>query len=109
LGALSLAAILFPQNADKKNLIIFSDMRHCVEGINLEKEKKIDADATLAKVKQTGLIMGLQGVRVWCLGVDSAGVTPEYWSSLREFWAKVFNRTGAKLVAFTIERRFQNE
>jgi len=109
LGALSLAAILFPQTADKKNLIIFSDMRHCAVDINLEKQKKIDADATLAKVKQTGLIAGLQGVRVWCLGVDSAGVTPEYWSSLREFWAKVFNRTGAKLVAFTIERRFQNE
>lgn len=109
LGALSLAAILFTQNAEKKNLVLFSDMRHCGADINLEKPKKIGTEATLAKVEQLGLIPVLQGVRVWCLGVDSAGVAPEYWASLKEFWAKVFNRAGAKLVTFTIDRRFQNE
>ena len=109
LGALSLAAILFAQSGDKKNLIFFSDMRHCAKELDLERVKKINADKTLAKVEQMGLIPGLQEVRVWCLGVHSAGVTPEYWASLKDFWAKVFNRAGAKLVAFTIERRFQNE
>lgn len=109
LGALSLAAIHFAQNTDRKNMIFFSDMRHCGKELDLEKVKKINVDPTLAKIEQMGLIPGLQGVRVWCLGVHTAGVTPEYWASLRDFWAKVFNRAGAKLVAFTTDRRFQNE
>ena len=62
LGALSLAAIRFAQSVDKKNLIFFSDMRHCGKELDLEKVKKINVDPTLAKVEQMGLIPGLQGV-----------------------------------------------
>jgi hypothetical protein len=108
LGALTLATICLAPGGDRK-LLIFSDMRHNTAEINLEKPKKINADATIAKAEQLGLIPRLQGGKVWCFGVHSAGVTPEYWVSLREFWTKVFHRSGSQLVAYTMERRFQNE
>ena len=51
LGALSLAAILFSEKTEKKNLIIFSDMRQCTGELNLETPKKIDSVKTLAGVE----------------------------------------------------------
>ena len=109
-GALNLAAAMYTSlGADKRNLIVFSDMRHNTAEINLENQKKVDVEATVAKAVKLGLIPDLGKVKIWCLGVHTIGVTPEYWGSLKGFWTKVFHRSGSQLVAFTMERRFQNE
>ncbi|MDY6988921.1 MAG: hypothetical protein SWQ30_12795 [Thermodesulfobacteriota bacterium] len=108
-GAINLAAMMFSTSRDDKNLIIYSDMRQCNEGFNFERRNKIDLDTTLTKVEEAGLIPNLKGVRVWCLGVHSNGITPGYWQSLKGFWDAYFKKAGAKAFSFSIERRFPDE
>ena len=108
-GAINLASILLSSYRGNKNLIIFSDMRHCTQEINLEKPQKINGEKTMARVEEMGLIPSLDGVRVWCLGVHSAGKTAVYWLSLRDFWTRYFVRAKAKTYIFSIERRFSYE
>lgn len=105
-GAINLAAISFLPNEPQKNLIIFSDMRQCASGINFEKPEKIQGEIVLKKIEQLGLIPEMRGVKVACLGVHSAGKTPVYWSSMKEFWTRYFTMTKAKLLIFSMERRF---
>jgi len=107
LGAVTLVAILFSQKAGKKHLIILSDMRQCTGELNLETPKQIDFPNTLAKIET--LIPKLEGVKVTCLGVHSAGKNPIYWLSLKQFWEGYFKNTGAKLITFSMERRYRHE
>lgn len=107
LGAVNLAAILFPQKAGKKDLIIFSDMRQCSEELNLETPQKIDFHNILPKIKSS--IPNLKGAKVSCLGVHSAGKNPVYWLSLKQFWEEYFKKAGADLITFSIERSYRHE
>ena len=107
LGAVNLTAILFSQRTGKKNLIIFSDMRQCTKELNLENQQKINAAKTLTKME--GLVPNLAGVKVICLGVHSAGKSPLYWMSLKEFWADFFRKAKAELEIFSMERRYGDE
>jgi len=104
-GAVNLAAISFLPNEPQKNLIIFSDMRQCAYGINFERPEKIQSEIVLKKIEQLGLIPEMKGVTVSCLGVHSAGKTPVYWSSMKEFWTRYFTRAKATLLIFSMERR----
>jgi hypothetical protein len=81
-------------------------MRQCASGINFEKPEKIQGEIVLKKIEQLGLIPEMRGVKVACLGVHSAGKTPVYWSSMKEFWTRYFTMTKAKLLIFSMERRF---
>lgn len=104
-GAISLASNLFPAKGTKE-LILFSDMRQYGQGVDLETPKIINADAALKEVLAKGSIPLLDGVRVWCLGVHSAGKTPDYWISLRAFWTAYFRRSKAvEPIIFSMERR----
>jgi hypothetical protein len=108
-GAVSLSAILFLPNSENKNLIFLSDMRQCTDEFNLEKPKRVDSEGVLAKLEKIELIPNLKGVKVWCLGVHTAGKSPAYWMDLKRFWTLYFNRAGAKLQTFSVERRFHYE
>lgn len=105
-GAVYLAAISFSTTESDKRLIIFSDMRQCAHEINLETPDKIETERVLKKVEVTGNIPQLKGVTVMCLGVHSAGKTPAYWMSLRDFWTQYFTMAQARLATFSVERRF---
>ena len=106
LGAVGLAAIHFSQSSKEKNLIFFSDMRQCTALLNLEKPSRFKADSLVGEVEQKGFVFKVPSVRVHCLGVHSAGKTPGYWHDLKTFWALYFERAGAKLLTFNMERRF---
>lgn len=104
-GAISLSAILFSQDKNKR-LLIFSDMRHCTSGIDMEEPDRINAQKTFADAKKLGL-PDLEGVRVYCLGVSSAGKPPSYWMSLKEFWSSYFANAKVRELKFSMERRLQ--
>ncbi|EFK10017.1 conserved hypothetical protein [delta proteobacterium NaphS2] len=109
LGAANLAAILFSDRPGKKHLIFFSDMRQCTREMDIETPNQIDCKKALATVTQKGLVPDMQGIQVICLGVHSAKKTPVYWRNLKQFWAAFFHQANAKLVTFTMERRFVHE
>ena len=108
-GALNLGSNLFsPQDRNKK-LILFSDMRHYTREIDLESPKTIDIEAGMKQVAGNGFTAPLAGVKVWCLGVHSAGKTPDYWRSLKAFWTEYFRQSKAfDPIAFSMERRILN-
>ena len=108
-GAVGLAAIHFSQGSREKNLVFFSDMRQCSALLTLEKPSRFKAEALVGEVEQKGFVFKLPGVRVHCLGVHSAGKAPGYWHDLKAFWALYFERAGAKLLTFSMERRFTDE
>jgi len=105
-GAVMLAAIGFSPAEPKKNLIIFSDMRQCARGFDIETPAKIHSEMVMKKVEAAGLIPPLNGVTVKCLGVQSSEKTPAYWMGLRDFWTRYFTKAQGKLTIFSLERRF---
>lgn len=109
-GAMQLASVLFQTNSKDKRLIIFSDMRQYGQGFDFETPKFINVDTLFNEVLHKGLIPSLDGSKVWCLGVHSAGKSPAYWKGLKDFWTKYFHQSKvSELKAFTMERRVQNE
>jgi hypothetical protein len=109
-GAAHLAASLFNGNRNRKNLVFFSDMRQNTQELNLEKYSVIDPEAVMRELIQRTPIPSLNNVRVWCLGVHSAGKTPAYWYSLRAFWEKYFQLAKISgLQAFSIEHKVSFE
>jgi len=106
-GAINLAASLLGETPARKRLIILSDMRECLR-FNFEKRTKIDLQI-LSQVDKQGLIPSLKGVQVHVLGVHTSGRTEAYWNNLKAFWMEFFEKTGASLLSYSIDRRFQYE
>lgn len=106
-GALARAALEFAERpVNQKRLIIFSDMRQACRGFNFEQPLK-DPLGVLAQVQHQGFISRLDGVQVWALGVDTAGIDEAHWASLKTFWQEYFRQAGAQLVAFSPHRTWQ--
>ena len=101
-GSINLISMLMRRDKGEKELYILSDMRNTV-GINLEFLPLVDEE-TFRKVEEIGLIPDLNGVRVWIMGVSVCGKSLGYWLSLEKFWRRFFERAGAEVMTFTMER-----
>lgn len=104
-SALFLASLLMEDESQSRSLIILSDMRNSV-GVNIESLPVI-GDAEIQKVEDENMIPDLTGIRVYCLGVSPCGKSLKYWQSLERFWKIYFQKAGAELVCFSIERNFK--
>jgi len=104
-SALFLVSLLMKDESQSRSLIILSDMRNSV-GVNIENLPVI-GDAEIKKVEDENLIPDLAGIRVYCLGVSPCGKSLKYWQSLERFWKIYFQKAGAELVCFSIERKFK--
>jgi hypothetical protein len=100
-GALALASQLFAQSpgAERKELVIFSDMRESMPGFDFEHEQLLPLFSAMAG--RCGQMPALTRVQVSVAGVDGAGKSMSYWQSLKRFWAEYFVNTGAALRDFT--------
>jgi len=108
-GSLVLASNLFTdKDGITKIIIILSDMRECGREFDLEKPASIDIKI-LEKIKDSGLIPSLKGVKIWVLGVHSSGKTEVYWKTLKEFWLRYFEQAGANIISYSMDRRWNNE
>lgn len=103
-GALILSSILFGDECKKKKLIILSDLRNSI-GINMEDMPQI-MPGLMQVVEKKGIIADLKGVEVWALGVSTTKKTYQYWNSMKTFWVKYFEKSGASLFSFSIERKW---
>lgn len=102
LGALKYAEQLFINWKGKKQLFIFSDMRHNTRGVNLSKAAKVDS-RLLDEVKRKELIPRLENVSVFVRGVHTENTDPVYFGSLEQFWRGLFRESGARLEEFSMD------
>lgn len=107
-GAIARAALEFGEStAAIKYLVIFSDMRAaCREGFNFEQPLD-NPTALVEQVHKKGLIPRLEGVKVWVLGAHTAKIDEQHWNNLKVFWQEFFKRSGAELLTFSPNRRWQ--
>jgi hypothetical protein len=106
LGALELGAQIFSQrapNADRRVLILFSDMKNDTRELDLE-----NSVALASALKRMSALVenppNLHGVVVFVLGVDGAGSTTGNWRKVQQFWKGYFARSGATLEGFSVLR-----
>jgi hypothetical protein len=101
-GAIELAGQLFTedQNGGLRRLVIFSDMRESVPGLDFERMNSVPA---LQSIKgKEGELTNLTNVHVNVAGVDGAGRSISYWRGLHQFWSEYFRTAGARLETFTV-------
>jgi hypothetical protein len=101
-GALELAGQIFAeeQSENRKKLVIFSDMRESVPGIDFERMKSIPPYR--AVVDTCGEPPHLNNVQVNVAGADGVGKSVAYWKSLSRFWGEFFQSAGATLESFAV-------
>jgi hypothetical protein len=105
LGALMIAAELLENpSAERKVMIVFSDMREATPFIDLEAPKLVAVDAAMLKIEDHRILPDLRAADVYVLGVDAAGKSVDYWESLSAFWRAYFARAGAHLQRYSVLR-----
>jgi flagellar basal body-associated protein FliL len=97
------ARILKEQDENLKNLIFFSDMRQCAQGINEESIVK-KGDQVVARLKADGLIPNMKGINVWCMGVSSNGLNVFQYQKIENFWRTFFAAAQANLRCYDFGR-----
>jgi hypothetical protein len=103
-GALELASQIFSQDqsANRRELVVFSDMRESVPFLDFERAKVVPEYQFVAN--KCGELSALKNTVVYLVGVDGAGKSAAYWESLHQFWREYFQDTGATLQTFTVLR-----
>lgn len=106
LGSLVVAGQLLQQapDAQRRVLVLFSDMREFTRHLNFETASDIPMDAALAKVDEGRFLANFKGVEVYVIGVDAVGQEVAEWDRVREFWTEYFRKTGGVLRTYSILR-----
>jgi hypothetical protein len=104
LGAILVAAEIFrnAQQGGKNILIVYSDMRQSTRALNLETSIRWDINAELAAVERQQLLANLARVSVYVLGADADAKSVAQWQMLNRFWTIYFEKTGARLIGYSI-------
>lgn len=104
-GAFFLAGQILNEakGAERKILIVFSDMRNTASPLNLESVRVVPAFAAI-NTRNILPIASLQDAEVWLLGVDGAGKSVAYWQSLERFWAEYVKQSKANLREYSALR-----
>jgi hypothetical protein len=97
------AKILREHDEKVKNLVLFSDMRQCAQGINEDSIVR-NADQVIARLKSEGLIPNMKGIDVWCMGVSSNGLNVFQYQKIENFWRTFFAAAQANLRCYDFGR-----
>jgi hypothetical protein len=106
IGALLVASQVFDQapKQSRKELVIFSDMRHHTPDLDLESRRSVPNFADLERQSKAIPLARLRGVDVHVLGVDGIGKPLSYWEGLKLFWSEYFERAGAMVRSYSVLR-----
>jgi hypothetical protein len=104
-GALLLASQIFAENppANRRMLVLFSDMRNSTSVLNLERFQVLSHTQTAALPPEV-IHADLGDVEVYALGVDGANKPAGYWQGLQQFWLGYLNGSGAVVKSFSVLR-----
>jgi hypothetical protein len=102
-GMFMFAKILSEQEAKRRILVVFSDMRQCLPDFN-EDTIITKGDSILSQLKGDGLIPPMKGIEVYCMGVTTRGLPLLAYRRLGQFWLNYFCAAGASLKCYDIGR-----
>lgn len=57
----------------------------------------------LEHAKSKGLVVPLEGYRIYVYGASTKRLTPQAWTTVQQFWAMYFSAAGAELVSYSPE------
>ena len=86
-----------------KTIWIFSDMMNETKEFPMPELLEMGPDRMLEQAKANGLLVPLNGYKIYIYGASTSGLTPQAWSALKTFWVKYFSGTGAELVSYSAE------
>lgn len=87
------------KNANRKILVVFSDMVEESPRYNFPRERLTEPRirAIIEAERSTGRLPNLQGVKVWKAGASAVGLDDDRSRALQRFWVEYFKAAGADL------------
>jgi hypothetical protein len=86
-----------------KTIWIFSDMMHETQNFQMPTLLALGPEKMLERAKANGLVVPLNGYKIFVYGATPNGLTPQAWLIVRNFWAMYFQAAGADLVTYSAE------
>jgi hypothetical protein len=86
-----------------KTIWIFSDMMNEAKDFPMPTLIEIGPERMLERAKANGLIVPLDGYKVYVYGASPSGLTPQAWAVIKKFWVMFFSAAGAELVSYSAE------
>ncbi len=96
-------------DAASKTIWIFSDMMNESANFNMPALLPSGPEKMVERAKNNGLMVPLDGYKVYVIGASPAGLNPQTWNVLREFWSLYFREAGAELVSYSAECSVERE
>jgi hypothetical protein len=87
----------------EKVIWIFSDMMNETPQFPMPALIPLGPQGMLRKAKSNGLVVPLKGYQIHVLGASTAGLSPQSWIAIQEFWTRYFADAGAELVSYSPE------
>jgi len=86
-----------------KTIWIFSDMMNETQDFPMPTLIAIGPEQMLERVKANGLLVPMNGYKIYVYGASPSSLTPQSWIAIRRFWVMYFAAAGAELVAYSAE------
>ena len=86
-----------------KTIWIFSDMMNETQEFPMSTWLTLGPERMLERAKEKGLVVPLEGYRVYIYGASPSGLTPQEWTTLKKFWHLYFSTAGAELSGYSAE------
>jgi hypothetical protein len=90
-----------------KTIWILSDMLNETKTFSMPALIEMGSERMLELATANGLIVPLNGYKVYVVGAAPSGLTPEAWFRVKDFWTRYFTAAGAEVVAYSAECTFQ--
>lgn len=82
---------------------IFSDMMNETRPCQIPMLLSLGPERMLERAKANGLIVPMNGYKVYVYGATPNGLSPQAWLAVKNFWTLYFRAAGADLVAYSPE------
>jgi hypothetical protein len=90
-----------------KTIWIFSDMMNETKNFPMPALIEMGPERMLDRAKVNGLIVPLNGYKIYVHGASPSGLTPQAWFRVKDFWTRYFLAAGAELVSYSAECAMQ--
>jgi hypothetical protein len=86
-----------------KTIWIFSDMMNETKDFPMPALIEMGPEQMLERAKANGLLVPLNGYKVYIYGASPSGLTPQAWVSIKNFWTMYFSAVEAELDSYSAE------
>lgn len=89
-----------------RRIYIFSDMMNETKAFPMPELLELGPQKMVEQAKASGWVVPLKGYKIYVSGASTAGLSPQGWSSVKDFWTRYFAAAGADLVTYSPEVAF---